>query len=710
MKKNKLIYQLFIFIIVALFWGNCDVVKAEDKPFQYQEQFGYTFTNNGIKFKYYSSTASKISVVIEGVTDPVILEKPQNSTDNIWAGAISSEGLKGRTYSLTIEDAAGNVFENVLDPYGKYTNLDGSKNVLYSGNESDFEEWINQTRTLKIKDKNKIIYGINIENFTKHETWKGNEEDRGNLLGLIQSGTNTYLTGYDYVKSLGITHLELSNLSNSDLPFSINPEVVSGDQPYSGELELKSVVNTYYTYTIGVVLTFDLNEFSRKFVNALASIDKESYLNGNGNLDFNKQMTQEYLNELLCYYARTFKLEGIKINGLSSLSMDFMNKVISNLKAINENIMIYGDGSYTTVSDTNVGENNISKIADLKLMNGSLSSGLLGNLMNNQDKGFLDGDFSEKNMESLKYALLSGVDNGQINYSLVGGITYKSEWGISSSYQLVNYIGKSDGLSIYDKMSMVNTTNDNIIKQKIILAYGLMMMSGGIPYIYSGEEFFMSYLDAEKKDTSVCDINNIFCYHVNEENKVIDWSMLNEHKELANSIKALINYRKSTNSAAQSEVNVIKKNVEIYENKDMPGVIGIIRNYPNAPTREIEKIVAMINFSNNEYSVEMGGEGWNGLYTYNAAIRDGEKIVLKSNSIYAEQKEKQPKINPLITLFIVIALIGLLYYVNIILNRKLMSKKGYDITDIKKKYRPFMKKVNKAEEKQKNQTDDTDEQ
>lgn len=706
MRKIKLVCKLLAFMIVTLLWINCGIVKANNEQFEYQNQFGYTFINNVIKFKYYSSTANKISVAIEGVENPVMLEKSDGSTDNIWGGAINGEGLMGKEYSLIIEDNAGNVFENVLDPYGRYTNEDGSKNVLYSGNESDFEEWVNQNQSLNIRDKNKIIYGIHIENFTKHTTWKGSEEYRSKLLGLIESETNTYLTGYDYVKSLGITYLELSELNNQDIPFAIDYKFISGNQVYSGEEELKKVVNSYYYNNIGIVLTFNHEKLSSKFLQDLAIIDSQSYLSENGDLDFSKPMIQEYINELLCHYVKTYKLEGLRIKGISNYPIDFMNKLINNLKSINENIIIYGDGSYKTETTTNVGENNLNKTVDLKLINGSLSYGLIGDLKNNQDRGYLDGDFSEKNKESLKHALLSGVDNGQINYSLVGGVSYKQEWDISSAYQIINYIGRRDGLSIYDKLSMVNIYNDNFIKQKIILGYGLMMMSGGIPYIYSGEEFLMSYLDAAKKDTSVCDQSNIFCYHVDEEYKVIDWSTLNNNKDISNAVKSLINNRKSSNSVAQTEVKVIKKNVKTYENQDMPGVIGLIRNYPNAPTKQVEKVVAMFNFSNNEYSIEMAGEGWHGLETHNGALRDGENIILKGNSIYTEVKEKQPKIHPLITLFIVIALIGLLYYINIILNRKLMSKKGYDITDIKKKYRPFMKKVDKNTMENKDQPED----
>ena len=73
-------------------------------------------------------------------------------------------------------------------------------------------------------------------------------------------------------------------------------------------------------------------------------------------------------------------------------------------------------------------------------------------------------------------------------------------------------------------------------------------------------------------------------------------------------------------------------------------------------------------------------------------------------------KKKQPKINSWITLILVLSVIGLLYYANIVLNRKLVEKKGYDIKQIKKKYRPFIKNIKNNEseecENQKNESQD----
>ena len=86
-KKNKFMCKTLM-LLVALFLFKSNVVKANDE-FKYEGQFGYSYSNNIVKFKYYSSTANKISVIIEGISQPIVL----NESDNVWGGAVNGEEL-----------------------------------------------------------------------------------------------------------------------------------------------------------------------------------------------------------------------------------------------------------------------------------------------------------------------------------------------------------------------------------------------------------------------------------------------------------------------------------------------------------------------------------------------------------------------------------------------------------------------------------------
>lgn len=687
MKKFR--YFLFTLLsFAALFVFKVDdTISAEELTYEYSEMLGYSYSTNQTIFRLYSSSAIEVNVNVEGKESQPLLK---NATDSsLWEVPVY-EDLNGKEYSYTIKDVNGDVYENVLDPYGKYINKSGTKNVVFDESVNNFEGWDNQTKFFSERDNRKVIYGLNVSGFTKDNSWTGTESNRGKLLGLIESDISSSLIGFDYVKSLGITYLELSRVNDINSPFAIDNAFVVGELRNSGELELRKVVNEYYLNNIGIILTFDYKEWSSVFLDYLQVIDKISYFDDEGQLDLDKQMTKEYIFDLLSYYVRNYKISGIRIENLSDYSKSFVDSLIKELKKINENIMIYGSGA--GINQNYAGENTLKEIEALKILNGSLNYSLLGNMLNKTEKGILLGNYGTNSIESLKHALLSGVNNGQIDYSLVKGINHAGDMGITSSYQLINYLGNKNGLSMYDKLLLDSNMNKRIAKEKIELAYGVMMMSGGIPYIYSGEEFMMSY--PGKSDSSICDANDNLCYYTKQNEKVINWRQMSnkDNIDLVKSIKALINYRKTSQSVAQTNPNIIKNYVDIYTNEDCPGLIGFIRNYPNAKSRDTEKVVVMFNFSNNDYTISMPGKGWYGLHTYNYSSRDGDNLILKSNSIYAEYKEKEPKVNQWVTLLLVIGLISAIYVANIFLNRKLVEKKGYDINNVKKKYRLFIRK------------------
>jgi len=698
MRINRCIRYVLVLIAAMLFF-KYNSVKAEENVITYDGELGYFYTQTQTTFKFYSSSATDVKVVVEGINNDRcpngVCPLTKDST-NVWVG-YAPGNLLNKEYTYIVEQENDIIYENVLDPYTKYINQTGDKSVIYDDGIVTFEDWDNQIIPLSIKDKNKIIYGINVNGFTNHVTWTGSNNNKGKLLGLIEENTkyNNYLTGYDYIKSLGITYIELSRIYDVNNPFSIDESIVAGSDYHSGSLEMKHVVNNYYSNNIGVIIEFDYKDFSQKFLNNLKKIDKDIYLNEE-NLNLSNPMVKNYIKDLLVYLVSNYKLAGLKIENMGDYELSFINNVTSKLKEINENIIIYGDGSYENLDETKAGENNLNKLNDIKMLNGSLNYALFGNLKNNNEIGILDGNYEQKIIETLKFTLLSSVDNGEIDYSLVNGVSYKQYWGNSTSYQIVNYMGEKDGLSIYDKLIINNISGQNIIRQKAVLAFGTMMFSGGIPYIYSGNEFLVSYLDINNEQNSVCDENANFCFHKDEKYKTIDWSYAQSNSSTIDAFKALVNYRKSSKTVAQTDAKAIEENVEFYIDDQLQGVLGFTRNYKATYNGDTEKLFVVINYSNQDYTLEnMESKGWRGLYTHNNALRDGTNIILKSNSIYSEIKEVQPKFNQWITLIMVVGIIGLIYYFNILLNKRLVEKKGYDITEVKKKYRPFINRNKK---------------
>ena len=390
-------------------------------------------------------------------------------------------------------------------------------------------------------------------------------------------------------------------------------------------------------------------------------------------------------------WTKEYKLSGIKLANMSMYDVVFVNDVVENLMQVNNNLIVYGDGSYNQLDVNKAGESNLSKINGIGMLNGSLNYALLGDVNSKNINGLLGGEYNENIVETLKFALLNTVDNGEIDYSLVEGVSYKNFWGNSSSFQIINYLGTRNGLSLYDKLFINNLTGDKIIEQKAIVAFGTLLMNGGIPYIEAGTEFLASYQSFTNDEDSICTETATFCFYKTGNKKVLDWAIAYDNSSIVDAFKSLVNFRKKDTSVIQTNMSSIKNNVNIFVGEE--GNIGYVRKYPNAYVNEIKKVLVLFNYSNNDYTIDnFGGKGWSGAYHYNLSSRDGSVINMKANSIYIASQVEPPKVNQWVMLAIVLVVIAGLYYLNISLNKKLVENKGYDIKSINKKYRPFINK------------------
>lgn len=715
MKKVHKYIFFFMSLLAIIFVFNSKPV------FAVEENLGYQYSSSRTVFRLYSSEASEVKVIVEDIENGTVsLAKSSNS--NVWTGFVVGD-LSGKEYSYYVKLASGEEHYNVIDPYGKFLNATKTKNVVYDTNTlidnnviidpETMLEITEEREYLKINETSRIIYGIDVNNFTSHTSWNGSENKRGKLLGIVEEGT-TYggsSTGFDYVSNLGITYLELSHIYDELLPFTIDNKYVTGTESFSGYKELNEIRDKYYTKGVGIVLPFNYKFLNNSFISNIQKIDKNSYLDDTNKIDLNKEQTKQYIISLLKYYVQEHMIAGIMIENMADYSVSFINDISTELKKINSNIYIYGNGNYEVENENNAGQNNLKNLNNVNMLNSSLNYGLFGNLLNNTDTGILDGNYDESIIETLKFTLLNTVSNQNLDYSKVLGVSYKNYWGNSTSRQIINYFGSREGLSIYDKLFMKNFTSDSVIKEKFILSFSFLMISGGTPYIYSGEEFLSSYIDTTKSADSICnDEDKTFCFYSKENKKYIDWSYVKTNESVVNSFKSYINFKKSNSEIIQDDSKQIQNNVELVTYEDKIGTIGYIRNYPNALTRRTQKVFVIFNFSNNKYTLnEKNEKGIQGLYNYNSSNRDADTIVLNGNSFYSEKKVKQPKMNNWVSLIVALGLIGGVYFLNIFLNRKLVEEKGYDIKQIKKKYRPFIKTKEKVETSETQKTSETKE-
>ena len=698
MNKRRL-YLFISMIISCLFFYNAQEVNAAQETATYNGLLGAYYSSTGTEFAIWSSSASKIELILENEANPIELQ--QDRVSNVWKAYVAGD-LINNSYTYTIHYENGDKYENVLDPYGKYLTNDGLKNIIYDESLATFEDWEYQDINISTSNSKKLIYGLNVSEYTSDTSWRGTSANRGKLLGIIETGVkySGMAVGFDHIKSLGATYVEFNNIFNKSNPFIIDRSYIVGSDTDSYNIELKEVVNQFYKNGIGVVLTVSPFDFDESFLTNLNKIDREYYLNEYGKLNYDKYMVDRYIKDYVYHVVNEYKLEGLRIENTDKVSVNIVNELIDEIHTISEKILVYGqDGYYLEDNRQN------NAVQNLNIINNSLSFGLFGELDNININGIIAKNFSPENQESLKFTLLNGVNNGDLNFSLVKGIMDKSSWESSNNRKLINPIGSLTGLTIHDKLYLSGITSQSEMLDKVVLAYGLQMISGGIPYISAGEEFLMSYNSIGSTENSICD--GEYCFYTKDANVNIDWGRAYINEELTNRIRSLVNFRNKETSFIQTNAQSIKNYVTIYENENMPGVIGYVKVNKNPMVNQISKISVLFNFSDNEYQIEdCPGKNWIGLYNYNEAQREGDIINITPNSIHIEYELKKPKFSGWVTLIFIVVLIGGIFVLNTFLSQKLLNRDG-NIKEIKRKYRPFIKKnvLNSQENNEPNEGD-----
>ena len=133
-----------------------------------------------------------------------------NKIENgVWE--IKLEGNLHNTY-YTYSVTNGSVTHEVVDPYAVSGGVNGRRGLVVDFSKVNPEGFeYNSRPDNMINHTDAIIYELHVRDLSTHSSWNGPEEMRGKFLGLIEEGTtcNGYKTGFDHIKDLGITHIQL---------------------------------------------------------------------------------------------------------------------------------------------------------------------------------------------------------------------------------------------------------------------------------------------------------------------------------------------------------------------------------------------------------------------------------------------------------------------------------------------------------------------
>lgn len=558
--------------------------QAFDELYAYNgNDLGATWSEKATSFKLWAPTAQKVELVT--FASDQTADAPEASVTPMTRGekgtwSAKLDGDKRDTayiYRLTFAD--GTVSESP-DPYATAAVVNGKRSVVLADEQMSIGDVSRMPAFSKPTDA--IIAETHVRDFSKDESSGVDEAKRGTFLGMIQEGTTNAKgepTGLDYIKQLGITHLQIQPmydyvsvdetkpLDDSNYNWGYDPQNYNVPEgSYSSNAsdpkvriqEAKQMVEGLHKNGIRVIMDVVYNHVADPSTNPFGLTVPGYYFryNANGNLTSQtgvgndtaseRAMMRKYMVDSVVYWATQYNVDGFRFDLMGIHDVDTMKAIRVALDKIDPSIIIVGEG-WNMAGDTlptdeattqpnaykldNTNENGTKSGSTVGFFNDSIRDGLRGSVFDASAKGFVGGARGNEGL-ILNNAL------GCIN--TYDGLQHCSNGAADTKYaspgQVVQYAEIHDNHTLYDKLKAASPEDsDEVRAQRAMLADAAVFLSQGIAEMQLGQEFLR---------TKGGDHNS---YKSGDSVNAIDWNRKSEgvYKQNAEYVRSLIALRKA---------------------------------------------------------------------------------------------------------------------------------------------------------------------
>lgn len=556
--------------------------EFDDKYYYDGNDLGALYADNGTQIKLWAPTAKNVTLNLYNSLDNSATATKTyamtRSDKGVWTLKLDGDY---RNWAYDYSLLFGNGKETVsIDPYAKAVTINGERAVIadYDAIKPDNFDRLPEFS----KPTDAIIYETSVRDFTSDPN--SGIEHKGKFLGMIESGkTQTgQVTGLDYLKSLGITHVQImpsydfASLDESSNKGEYNwgydpknynvPEGSYATDPANPEsriLEMKEMINGLHKAGIRVVMDVVYNHVFAPDKQALDKTvpgyyfqydDEGHTTNGTGvgnDVASERKMARKYIVDSIKYWVKNYNIDGFRFDLMGILDVDTMNEIRSEVNKIDPGILIYGEGwdMRKTNHDQGAAQYNADKLDDkIGFFSDGIRNAIKGPEFGGLKPGLVEGNGQEDNYADNASKFIAGFLGG-VDYGKLENHPYLSP------NQTINYVACHDNRTLYDmiKTLMPNESEENIIKRDK-LATSMALLAQGVPFIHSGQEALRTKNGDDNSYNKPIEINQI------------DWNRVAANKDTVDYFKKLLQVRKNHSSFRQSNYGEIAKNVKVVEN------------------------------------------------------------------------------------------------------------------------------------------------
>ncbi|MES5116231.1 type I pullulanase [Lactobacillus iners] len=555
----------------------------DDKYFYANDDLGSTYSKEKTTIKLWSPIATKVTLRLYKNLDNS--SQPDKTIDltcgdkGVWSTTLTDQDYKGWAYDYRLEFADGHV-TTTDDPYSTATTINGVRSVIEDVDNIKPADFIKMPAFTKPTDA--IIYEAGVRDLTADKN--ANVQHPGQFLGLTQEGTKTdtgYPTGLDYLKKLGVTHVQFlpmydfgsideahpSNAYNWGYD-PVNYNVPEGSysskpaDPAARILEMKEMINALHKQGLRVVMDVVYNHVYGLDKQAFDKVVPGYYFkyDDNGNMvddigmgnavASQRRMVRKYIVDSVKYWAKNYHIDGFRFDTMGVLDTDTMAEVYKEINKINPGTLIYGEGWEIKPNERPKEASYVhaNLIPNVGFFGDNLRNAVIGESgsFGNARSGLAQGNLTDKDKNGVSHYQ---EDAAAFVKGFMGSQGFNKHNYLNPG-QVINYSTCHDNLILYDalKAHLPNANAAEFVK-RAKLADSMIMLSQGVPLFHSGQEALRT------KN------GNANSYNADITVNEIDWKRVEQNKDLVSYFQKLVQLRKTCPAFRMSTYDEIKKNI-----------------------------------------------------------------------------------------------------------------------------------------------------
>lgn len=450
-------------------------------------------------FKVWSPVSKRADLLLfdsagSPVSKTVAMER---APSGVWYATVQGD-LHGTFYQYRFESRG--VVRIAADINGYAASPDATRSMVVDLSRTNPKGWPGKRPFAGREPTDAVIYELHVRDYTIDAESGVRPEWRGKYLGLVESGTRipgtNYTTGLDYLKSLGVTHVQILpmqdfNPAHSDMYgwgyettlFNVPEEQYAVDRsdPLAPIREAKRMFLDFHRAGLGAVMDVVYNHTVPSEGEQSAfwqtvpyyyfrTNDRGDVLNesGVGNaMNDDHPMVRKFVRDSLAYWAREYRVDGFRFDLLGMFTPETVRDLAQAIRAENPDAVITGE-PWTGGGPTRFPKGAQRGLA-VAVFNDNVRGAIRGEL-DGPGPGFAMG--GETDRRSLEIAVTGSIDDFA-----------------DSPTESLNYVSAHDNMTFRDKVALsMPDANEETKASAVRLAYATVLLSQGIPFLEGGVE------------------------------------------------------------------------------------------------------------------------------------------------------------------------------------------------------------------------------